>query len=116
MVGETLPGTCTKVKRSASGKISQKTSKHFSPPRIPVSQSCTSATCIRTRLLHALRGRLTPPNWRGHCGAQHLEAQEVDLDEKIGRTGFAHAKACINPVAYPLIVQQEGVFAELFSE
>ena len=44
IVGETLPGTCTSVKRSASGKSSQNTSRQRSPPRMPVSQSWTRAT------------------------------------------------------------------------
>src|SRR5215468_6293353 len=114
MVGETLPGACTTVKRSASGKSSQKTSKHFSPPRIPVSQSCTSATCIWTRLLRPIRERLTPPHWQGHCGTQHLEVQDIDLNGKIGWTGFARVKAHINLVTHPFIVQQEEVAAELF--
>src|SRR5712691_10068580 len=46
MIGETAPRTCRRVKRSASGKSSQKTSRHRSPPRIPVSQSWTSATLM----------------------------------------------------------------------
>src|SRR5258706_15872544 len=44
MIGETLPGTCSSVNRSASGNSSQKTPRHRSPPRMPVSQSCTRAT------------------------------------------------------------------------
>jgi hypothetical protein len=43
---DTLPTTCRRVKRVAAGKISQKTSRHLSPPRIPVNQSWTSATRI----------------------------------------------------------------------
>src|SRR5262245_13860740 len=44
MTGETEPGTWSSVNRSASGNSSQKTSRQRSPPRIPVSQSCTRAT------------------------------------------------------------------------
>ena len=39
IVAETEPGTWTRVQRSASGKRSQKTSRTFSPPLMPVSQS-----------------------------------------------------------------------------
>ena len=41
---DTDPGTWISVKSVASGKSSQNTSRHRSPPRIPVSQSWTSAT------------------------------------------------------------------------
>src|SRR5512144_2349892 len=44
ITGDTEPGTWTSVNRSASGNSSQKTSRQRSPPRIPVSQSWTSAT------------------------------------------------------------------------
>src|SRR5260370_28020737 len=44
MIVETLPGTCSNVKRSASGNSSQNTSRHRSPPRMPVSQSWMRAT------------------------------------------------------------------------
>src|SRR5258705_8887874 len=44
MTGETLPGTCRRVKRSAEGNSSPNTSRQRSPPRMPVSQSWTSAT------------------------------------------------------------------------
>ena len=37
--GEVVPGIWTSVNRSAAGKISQNTSRAFSPPRMPVSQS-----------------------------------------------------------------------------
>src|SRR5215831_10898876 len=43
MTGDTLPGTCSRVKRDASGNSSHRTSRHRSPPRIPVSQSWTRA-------------------------------------------------------------------------
>src|SRR5512147_1232894 len=46
MTGDTVPGTWRRVNRSASGKISQNTSRQRSPPRIPVSQSWTRATRI----------------------------------------------------------------------
>ena len=44
MSGDTEPGTCTSVSRSAEGNSRQIDSSTFSPPRMPVSQSCTSAT------------------------------------------------------------------------
>ena len=44
MVGDTEPSVWSSVKTGASGNISQKASRHRSPPRIPVSQSWTSAT------------------------------------------------------------------------
>src|SRR3954451_8018455 len=43
ITGETEPGTWTRVNSSACGKRSHRTSSAFSPPRMPVSQSCTSA-------------------------------------------------------------------------
>ena len=42
--GDTEPCTCTSVSRSAPGKRRQSDSSTFSPPRMPVSQSCTSTT------------------------------------------------------------------------
>jgi hypothetical protein len=39
IVGDTVPGTWSSVKSGAFGKSSQKTSRHRSPPRMPVSQS-----------------------------------------------------------------------------
>src|SRR6478735_4663169 len=44
IVGDTEPGTCTRVRMSAEGKSRHKHSSTFSPPRMPVSQSCTSTT------------------------------------------------------------------------
>src|SRR5215472_344027 len=44
MTGATEPGAWTRVNRSASGKSSANTSRQRSPPRMPVSQSWTSAT------------------------------------------------------------------------
>ncbi len=44
IVGLSAPRRWIKVCRTASGKARQRTSRHFSPPRMPVSQSCTSAT------------------------------------------------------------------------
>jgi hypothetical protein len=38
-VGLTDPATCTSVYKDAAGKRSHRTSRTFSPPRIPVSQS-----------------------------------------------------------------------------
>ena len=61
MIGDTLPGTCSRVKRSAWGKSSQKTSRQRSPPRIPVSQSWTRATLHRAII--------------GHGRARHLAAR-----------------------------------------
>src|SRR3954454_22345999 len=40
----TLPGKWKRVKRGAPGKSPPSASSTFSPPRMPVSQSCTSAT------------------------------------------------------------------------
>src|SRR6267143_3284789 len=40
----TLPARCTSVKSVACGNSSHKTSSTFSPPLMPTSQSCTSAT------------------------------------------------------------------------
>src|SRR6266478_6566456 len=57
IVSDTEPGTCRSVKRSAAGKSSQKTSRQRSPPRMPVSQSCTSATFMVLG-----RGRRRPGN------------------------------------------------------
>jgi len=39
IAGVTLPGTCSKHNNGAPGNWRQTGSKHFSPPRIPVSQS-----------------------------------------------------------------------------
>src|SRR6266508_4510180 len=58
MTGATEPGTWSRVKRSASGNSSQNTSRQRSPPRIPVSQSCTKATFMARRL----GGGLRPPS------------------------------------------------------
>ena len=44
MAAETLPGLWSRVKRSASGIKASMFSSAISPPRIPVSQSCTTAT------------------------------------------------------------------------
>src|SRR5690606_21245579 len=44
IVGDTAPRACTSVSRSAPGKKRQSVSSTFSPPRMPVSQSCTSTT------------------------------------------------------------------------
>src|SRR6185295_15448890 len=55
---ETEPGTWTSVKRSASGNSSQNTSRQRSPPRIPVSQSWTSAT--RMAWIRSARGAPDP--------------------------------------------------------
>ncbi len=41
---DTAPGTCSSVKICASGQSAQSASSTFSPPRMPVSQSWTSAT------------------------------------------------------------------------
>src|SRR5712692_7666838 len=49
IVSDTEPGTWRSVKRSAAGKSSQKTSRQRSPPRMPVSQSCTRATLMAGR-------------------------------------------------------------------
>lgn len=58
------PATCSSVKSVASGKSSQKTSRTFSPPRKPVSQSWTRATRISGESGHVslldLRHRLLP--------------------------------------------------------
>src|SRR3989442_15710499 len=37
------------------------------------------------KLAIAVRSTAVRRTWRGNCGAPHLEAQEVDLNEKIGR-------------------------------
>src|SRR5436190_17455938 len=44
MRGDTEPGTCTSVRTSALGNRRHNDSSTFSPPRMPVSQSCTSTT------------------------------------------------------------------------
>ena len=44
IAGLTLPGKWKRVNSGASGKSPPSTSITFSPPRMPVSQSCTSAT------------------------------------------------------------------------
>src|SRR5580765_6884363 len=56
--GETEPGTWTSVKRAASGNSSQNASRQRSPPRIPVSQSWTSAT--RMAWIRSARGGPDP--------------------------------------------------------
>src|SRR5882724_8560361 len=61
MVGDTEPGMWSRVKTGASGNSSQKTSRHRSPPRIPVSQSWTSATFMVTRRPAASAGRRHRP-------------------------------------------------------
>ena len=43
IVALTLPGTCRSVKSGAWGNSSQTASRQRSPPRMPVSQSWTSA-------------------------------------------------------------------------
>ena len=43
IVGEVVPGAWTSVNRRASGNWRQRISRHFSPPRMPVSQSWTRA-------------------------------------------------------------------------
>src|SRR4051794_30541098 len=44
IAGLTLPGKWKRVNSGAAGKRPPSTSITFSPPRMPVSQSCTSAT------------------------------------------------------------------------
>src|SRR3954447_17081725 len=44
IAGLTLPGKWKRVKSGAPGKSPPNASSTFSPPRMPVSQSCTSAT------------------------------------------------------------------------
>jgi len=44
IAGETVSGTASRQYKLAWGKWRQAISRHFSPPRMPVSQSCTSAT------------------------------------------------------------------------
>src|SRR5947208_7802807 len=44
IAGLTLPGKWKRVKRGAPGNSPASASSTFSPPRMPVSQSCTSAT------------------------------------------------------------------------
>src|SRR5258705_5386930 len=61
MVGDTEPGVWSRVKTGASGNSSQKTSRHRSPPRIPVSQSWTRATFMVTRRPAASAGRRHRP-------------------------------------------------------
>src|SRR5262249_28651646 len=61
MSGATEPGTWSNVYRSASGKSSQKTSRQRSPPRIPVSQSCTRATLMAQAAATRSAGRARNP-------------------------------------------------------
>src|SRR5262245_6895932 len=61
MTGETEAGTWSNVNRSASGNSSQKTSRQRSPPRIPVSQSCTRATFMAQAPARRSAGRARHP-------------------------------------------------------
>src|SRR5215471_6361663 len=58
---ETEAGTWSNVNRSASGNSSQKTSRQRSPPRIPVSQSCTKATFMAQAAARRSAGRARHP-------------------------------------------------------
>src|SRR5689334_7469153 len=61
MVGDTDPGIWSRLNSGASGNSSQKTAKRRSPPRIPVSQSWTSATFMAPSARRASAGRRTRP-------------------------------------------------------
>src|SRR5215813_2668047 len=61
MMGETEAGTWSNANRSASGNSSQKTSRQRSPPRIPVSQSCTRATFMAQAPATRSAGRARHP-------------------------------------------------------
>ena len=44
MAGDTAPRRCSSVSSLTRGQRRHSTSRHFSPPRMPVSQSCTNTT------------------------------------------------------------------------
>ena len=82
MVGDTDPGTCSSVKSSASGNRSQSTSSAFSPPRMPVSQSCTRAMPIVTAA-----GLL-----RSRCRSRQAAAMPDSADLAVDLAHAAHRR------------------------
>src|SRR6266542_4002174 len=127
MTGVTEPGTWSRVKRSASGKSSQKTSRHRSPPRIPVSQSCTSATLMAgvagARSARRGPGALAPVAQEVHDvgraqpGRVDLDRDALDrglLEEEIQHLldGPRAARAEIVHFAWLSLLQQQPVAAD----
>ena len=62
IIEETFPGIWSKVNKSAVGYSSQIISRHFSPPRIPVSQSWTIAIFI-VCILNPFRMKIKDCEW-----------------------------------------------------